>query len=129
MSQSVSSEGGQSTASRELAVTISIRTILLVGVAVAIAWALASIGDVLLLIFVSIFNIAAPWPVADAMEGRFSWSRGTCSTVLVLGIVCVVGIALLILFEPIVDGVRSFSDNLPRLVDEARHSDLGRLIN
>lgn len=35
---------------RELAVFISIRTILLVGVAVALAWALASIGHVRLII-------------------------------------------------------------------------------
>jgi hypothetical protein len=36
---------------------------------------------------------------------------------------------LLVLLQPIVDSVRAFGDNLPRLVDEARHSDLGRFIN
>ena len=39
---------------RELAVFISIRTILLVGVAVALAWALASIGHVLLIILAAV---------------------------------------------------------------------------
>jgi predicted PurR-regulated permease PerM len=129
MSRSVSPGAVQSSGSRELAVFISIRTILLVGVAVAVAWALASIGDVLLLIFVSIFSVAVLSPVADAMQRRLPWSRATCSTVLVLGIVVVVGTALLILFQPIVDGVRNFNDDLPRLVDEARHSDLGGFIN
>jgi len=52
-----------------------------------------------------------------------------CATVLVLGIVILTGVALLILLQPIVDAVRQFNDNLPRLVDEARHSDLGGFIN
>ena len=114
---------------RELAVFISIRSILLVGVAVAIAWALASIGNVLLLIFVSIFSVAVLSPVVEFMQSRLPWSRSLCSTVLVLGIVVVVGLALLILVQPIVNGVRDFNDNLPRLVEEARQSDLGSFIN
>jgi predicted PurR-regulated permease PerM len=114
---------------RELAVFISIRTILLVGVAVALAWALASIGDVLLLIFVSIFCVAVLSPVVAAMESRLPWSRSVCSTVLVLGIVALIGVALLILLGPIGDAVRSFNDHLPQLVDEARHSDLGSFVN
>ena len=37
--------------------------------------------------------------------------------------------AVLVLLQPIIDRLRAFSDNLPRLVDEARHSDVGRFIN
>ena len=44
-------------------VSISIRTILLVAGAVAIAWALASIANVLLVIFVSVFSVAVLSPV------------------------------------------------------------------
>jgi predicted PurR-regulated permease PerM len=113
----------------ELAVFISIRTILLVGVAVAIAWALSSVGHVLLLIFVSIFSVAVLSPVVDLMERRLPWSRALSSTVLVIGIVVLIGVVLLILIQPIIDSVRDFNDNLPRLVDEARHSDLGGFIN
>jgi predicted PurR-regulated permease PerM len=122
---SPATDGGR----RELAVFISIRTILLVGVAVALAWALASIGDVLLLIFVAVFSTAVLSPVADVMERRLQWSRAVCSTVLVLGIVVLVGVALLVLLQPIVDAVRDFNDNLPRLVERARQSDLGGFIN
>jgi predicted PurR-regulated permease PerM len=93
-------------------VFISIRTILLVGVAVALGWALASIGSVLLLILVSIFNIAVLATVVDLMERRLTWNRVACSTVLVLGIVLLLGVALLILLQPIVDAVRNFKDNL-----------------
>ena len=60
---------------REVEVSISIRTILIVAAIVAIAFALGSIGDVLLLLFVSVFSIAVLSPVAAAMERRLGWSR------------------------------------------------------
>jgi predicted PurR-regulated permease PerM len=113
----------------EVEVSISIRTVLVVAAVVAVAFALASIGKVLLLIFVSAFSVAVLSPVVDAMERRLPWSRALCATVLVLGI-AVVGIGVvLVLLQAIVDGVRNFSDALPALVDKARHSDLGGLIN
>jgi predicted PurR-regulated permease PerM len=114
---------------REVAVVISVRTILLVGAAVALAWALASIGQVLLLLLVSIFSVAVLTPVVDAMERRLPWGRAICSSLVVIGLAFLVAVALLILLQPVIDGVRGFSDNLPRLVSEARHSDLGRFIN
>jgi predicted PurR-regulated permease PerM len=126
---SVSSPAADGTGGRELAVFISIRTILLVGVAVAVAWALASVGHVLLLIFVSIFSVAVLSPVVDLMERKLPWSRALSSTVLVVGVVLLTAVALLILFQPIVDAVRNFNDNLPRLIDEARNSDLGGFVN
>jgi predicted PurR-regulated permease PerM len=126
-SESASAAGD--TGRREVDVFFPIRTILLVGVAVALAWALASIGDVLLLILVSVFNVAVLSPVVGAMERRLTWNRAVCSTVLVLATVIVVGGALLILLQSMIDAVRGFSDSLPRLVEEARNSDLGGLIN
>ena len=117
MSASGSSTATDGIAGRELAVFISIRTILLVGVAVALAWALSSVGDVLLLIFVSIFCVAVLSPVVNLMERKLPWSRAVISTVLVLGIVVLTGVALLILLQPIVNAVRDFNDSLPRLID------------
>jgi predicted PurR-regulated permease PerM len=114
---------------REVEVSVSIRTILVVAAVVAVAFALASIGKVLLLILVSTFSVAVLSPVVDAMERRLPWSRALCATVLVLGI-AIAGIGVvLVLLQAIVDGVRNFSDALPGLVDEARQSDLGGLIN
>ena len=79
--------GADEACRRRIEVSISIRTILLVAVAVAVvgAWALSSVGNVLLLIFVSVFNVAVLSPVVAAMERRLGWSRGRCATVLVLG--------------------------------------------
>jgi predicted PurR-regulated permease PerM len=72
---------------RELNVSLSVRTILLVAGLAAVAWALASIANVLLVIFVSLFGVAVLSPVVSAMERRLGWSRGLCATVLVLAIV------------------------------------------
>jgi predicted PurR-regulated permease PerM len=124
-----SSSGGREIARSETTVSISIRTILLVAGAVAIAWALASIANVLLVIFVSLFSVAVLSPVVTAMERRLGWSRGWCSIVLVVAIVLVLGVVALILVQAISGSVRGFSDDLPLIVDKARHSDLGSFIN
>jgi predicted PurR-regulated permease PerM len=110
-------------------VSVSVRTILLVTATAAIVWALASIANVLLVILVSVFSVAVLSPVATAMERRFGWSRGLCSTVLVLVIVLVVGVVALVLAQAIGGSVHDFSNALPEIVDKARHSDLGNLIN
>jgi predicted PurR-regulated permease PerM len=113
----------------ELEVSVSIRTILLVAGVVAVAWALASIASVLLVLFVSLFSVAVLSPVVGAMERRLRWSRRLSSAVLLLAIVIVLGAVVLVVTQAIVDAVREFSDDLPRIVDEARRSDLGSLIN
>ena len=113
----------------ELEVSVSIRTILLIAGVVAIAWALASIASVLLVIFVSFFSVAVLSPVVSAMERRLRWSRRLSSAVLLLTIVIILGAVVLVVTQAVVGSVRDFSDGLPRIVDEARQSDLGRFIN
>jgi predicted PurR-regulated permease PerM len=124
--QSVTEEGA---GRGEVEVSLSIRTILIVAAVVALAFALASIGNVLLLLFVSAFSVAVLSPVVDLMERRLPWGRSLCATVLVLGIV-VLGIGfVVVLLQALVDGVRSLGDALPGLVDKARHTGLGGLVN
>jgi predicted PurR-regulated permease PerM len=122
------SVGGPTGRSR-VDVSISVRTILLVAVAVAIAWALASIANVLLVFLVSVFSVAVLSPVVTAMERRFGWSRGLCSTIVVLAIVLGIGVVALVLAQAIGGAVRDLSNTLPEIVDKARHSDLGNVIN
>ena len=112
-----------------LEVSVSIRTILLIAGVVALAWALASIASVLLMIFVSLFSVAVLSPVVSAMERRLGWSRRLSSAVLVLAIVVILLAVVLVVTQAMVGSVREFSGDLPRIVDEARQSDLGRLIN
>ena len=123
-----SSRAGQARRT-ELEVSVSIRTILLVAGVVAVAWALASIAKVLLVLLVSLVSIAVLSPVVSAMERRLGWSRRLSSAVLLLTIVTILGAVALIVTQAIVGAVRDFSDDLPRIVDEARQSDLGSFIN
>jgi predicted PurR-regulated permease PerM len=129
MVEEESSSRARDTGRRRVDVSISIRTILLVAGAVAIAWSLASIANVLLAIFVSVFSVAVLSPVVTAMERRLGWRRGLCSTVLVVGIVIVIGAVLLVLVQAMSDAVRELSHDLPQIVDKARHSGLGNFIN
>ncbi len=124
-SSSSAGDGGRP----EVDVSISVRTILLVAAVVAIAWALVSIAEVILVIFVSTFSIAVFSPVVDAMEQRLRWSRGLCSTVLVLGIGIILSAVLLVLVQAMSGAVRGFSADLPQIVDEIRQSDVGSAIN
>jgi predicted PurR-regulated permease PerM len=89
----------------------------------------ASIANVLLLIFVSVFNVAVLSPVVKAMERRLGWSRGRCAAVLVLGVVIVIAAVVLVLTQAIAGAVRGFSHDLPQIVGTVRHSDLGAFIN
>ena len=114
---------------RDVVVSISIRTLLLAAAGVALAWALVSIGSALLIIFVSGFSVAVLSPVATAMERRLHWSRALCATVLVLGIIGVLGAVLLVFVQAISDAVRGFSDSLPQILDDVRRSELGDFVN
>jgi predicted PurR-regulated permease PerM len=122
-------EPGSDTQRPDVVVSISVRTLLVAAGIVAVAGALASIGSVLLMIFVSVLGVAVLSPVATAMERRLCWSRALCSTVLVLGIVVALAVVLLVLAQAVSDAVRGFSDDLPEIVDQVRHSDVGDFIN
>ena len=123
-----SSQAGQARRT-ELEVSVSIRTILLIAGVIAVAWALASIASVLLVIFVSFFSVAVLSPVVSAMERRLRWSRKLCAAVLVLATVIVLGAVVLVVTQAAVGAVRDFSDDLPRIVEDARDSDLGSFLN
>ena len=110
-------------------ISVSIPTILLVAVAVGIAWALASIANVLLVILVSIFGAAVLMPVVSEMERRLRWSRRLCSIVLVLAIIVVAGAVVLVVAQALGDAVRGFSNDLPQIVERARRGELGEFIN
>ncbi len=113
----------------QLEVSVSIKTILLIVGVVAIAWALSSIASVLLILFVSSFSVAVLSPVVSAMERRLRWSRRLSAVVLVLVTVIVLAAVVLVVMQAAVGAVRDFSDELPRIVDQARQSELGSFIN
>jgi predicted PurR-regulated permease PerM len=110
-------------------VSISVTTILLVAAVVGVAWALTSVANVLLVIFVSVLSVAVLLPVVNVMERRLRWSRALCSTALVLGTVLVLGALVLVLAQAVGDAMSGFSADLPRILDEVKHSDVGDFIN
>jgi predicted PurR-regulated permease PerM len=110
-------------------VSISFRTILLVAATVAVVAALVSIRSVVLLIFVSMFSVAVFSPVATWLQQRFGWSRRGASIVLVAALVVVVAAFALVVVGAMAGAVRGFSHDLPQIVERARHSGLGDLIN
>ena len=113
----------------DVVVSISVRTLLVAAGSSRSRGRSRRSGASLLVIFVSVFSVAVLSPVATAMERRLGWSRGLCATVLVLGIVIAIAAVLLVLAQAISGAVRDFSDDLPEIVDQARHSDLGNFIN
>jgi predicted PurR-regulated permease PerM len=117
------------TGRRKVETSISVQTILLVAGVFVLAWALASIAKVLLMIFVSVFSVAVLLPVVSFMERRFHWSRRLSSTMLVVGTLIVISAVLLVLVQAISGAVRGFSHDLPHIVDKVRHSDVGNFIN
>ena len=120
-----SSEGSR----REIGVSISIRTILLAAVVVAVGASIASIRSVLLVIFVSGFGVAVLSPLATGMERRLGWSRRVCSTLLVLAIMVVIAAVALVMVQAVSGAVHDFSHDLPQIVDRAKQSDLGNVLN
>ena len=129
MSAAASSSGANGRGRRSVEVSISVRTVLLVAAAVAVAWAAASISSVLLVIFVSLFNVAVLSPVVSAMERRFGWSRALAATVLVVATAIVAGAIALVLVQAAADAVHDVSHALPAFVGQAQHTSLGRLLN
>jgi predicted PurR-regulated permease PerM len=114
---------------REIGVSISIRTILFAAIVVAVGASIASIRSVLLVIFVSGFGVAVLSPLATGMERRLGWSRRVCSTLLVLAIMVVIAGVGLVMVQAASDAVHDFSHDLPHIVDRAKQSDLGNVLN
>ena len=129
MGEAESSTESKDSGRREVEVSISVRTILLVAAAVAIAWALASIASVLLTIFVSLFSVAVLLPVVSSLERRFGWSRRLSATVIVVAMLVFTVVVVLVLALAVVDSVRGLSHDLPHILDRVRHSGLGKFLN
>jgi predicted PurR-regulated permease PerM len=112
-----------------VSISISPRTILTFVGLVVLTWMLVEVGGTLLVIFVSVFLAMVLSPVVDAASERLNLGRGAASSLVVLGLALLVGLLLLVVLSPLVDAIRSFADNVPKLVSDIDHSALGRQIN
>src|SRR5262245_38079261 len=108
---------------RRVELVLPMRTILVVGAAVAIFAAFAAIGDTFLIVFVGIFlGLVFEYPVRFVMA-KTRLSRGLAATVTVLGIAVAVVVLFLVLLAPLVGGVRDFLQGLPATVEKLRDAD------
>ena len=102
---------------------IPVRTVLVIGAAVALMGAFVAIGDTFLLVFVGIFlALVFEFPVR-LVTRKTGLSRGLAATVTVLGVAITVFVLSLLLLVPIVGGVRDFLQELPTTVEQLRDSD------
>ena len=108
---------------RRVELLLPVRTILVIGAAVAVFAAFEAIGSTFLVVFVGIFlALVFEYPVRFVMA-KTKWSRGLAATVTVLGTAVLVTIFFLLLLVPLVGGVRDFLHDLPAIVDKLRASD------
>src|SRR5262245_10584954 len=108
---------------KRIELLIPVRTILIVGGAIALMVAFASIGSVFLIVFVGIFlGLVFEYPVRFVMR-KTHWSRGLAATVTVLGVALAVVVVALLILVPMVSSVRDFLHDLPNTIDQLRESD------
>jgi len=113
----------ESAGSRRVELFVPVRTLLVVGAAVAVAAAFKAIGDTFLIVFIGIFlALVFEYPVRFVMR-KTKLSRGLAATVTVLGIALAVTALFLLLLVPLVGSVRDFLQDLPTLVQQLRDSD------
>ena len=111
------------TTRRFLETAISVRTLLIAALIVFLGWAVISILDALLLVFLGIFlALVFEIPVRAFMR-RTGRGRGLSATIVVLGSAAAATVLALILLVPLASSVRDFLKDLPDLVAELRDSD------
>ena len=101
---------------------IPVRTVLVIGAAIAVMGAFVAIGDTFLLVFVGIFLALVFESPVRLVTRKTGLSRGLAATVTVLGVALIVLILALLLLVPIVGGVRDFLQQLPTTVQQLRDS-------
>ncbi len=108
---------------RRIELLIPVRTLIVVGVAIALGVAFKAIGDTFLIVFVGIFlALVFEYPVRFVME-KTRLGRGLAATVTVLGAALAVTLLGLLFLVPIVGSVRDYLQDLPTTVEGLRESD------
>jgi predicted PurR-regulated permease PerM len=108
---------------RRIELLVPVRTLLVVGLAVALAGAFRAIGDTFLIVFVGIFlALVFEYPVRFVMA-KTPLGRGLAATVTVLGTALAVTILGLLLLVPLVGSVRDYLQELPSIVEQLQSSD------
>jgi predicted PurR-regulated permease PerM len=114
---------------RALDVTITLRTMLVAALIVAVAWAFVVVRAAFLALFLALFASLVLDPVVRLAERKLRVGRGAAATIVVLGIATLAVVFIAVLLAPFVDGVRNFVDDLPSIVQRIRDSSIGSWID
>jgi predicted PurR-regulated permease PerM len=108
---------------RRIELLIPVRTLVIVGLALALWAAFQAIGSTFLIVFVGIFlALVFEYPVRWVMA-KTKLGRGLAATATVLGTALAVTALGLLLLVPLVGSVRDYLQELPQVVADLRSSD------
>ena len=107
---------------RPLQIVITFKSLLLAVALFLLTWAVVSIRDTLVVVFVGIFlGLVFEGPVR-LVERKTRLGRGMSATVTVIGALVVVTLLGLVLLKPLLEGMQSFLKDLPQTVDQLKKS-------
>jgi predicted PurR-regulated permease PerM len=114
---------------RAISVSLTVRTMLVAALFVLAFWAMISVREAVLTLFLSLFAALVLEPVVVQTERLLHRGRGASATVVVLGLVVLGVVIAFLLISPFVDAVGDFVDALPSIVQEIRNSDVGSWVD
>ncbi|MGL6279285.1 MAG: AI-2E family transporter, partial [Gaiella sp.] len=105
-------------------ITISWRTLAVIGMAGALAWAMIAARDAFLLLFIALFLALVLETPATYMQQRWGLRRGNAAMILVFGVIAVIALLAYLLVSPFVGAVQDLARDLPNIVERIRASEL-----
>jgi predicted PurR-regulated permease PerM len=108
-------------------VRLSWVTLLTIAALVAFAWAFVAVRTVLLVLFLSVFLAAVLDPPVERLAQRMG--RGRAALTVVGSTVLALGVVALLALSPISDGVKTFANDAPKIVQEVRSAPIVKQID
>lgn len=105
-------------------ITISWRTLAVIGIAGALAWAMVVARDAFLLLFIALFLALVLETPATWLQERWGMRRGNAAIVLVLGTVALLVMLGYLLVSPFVGAIQDLVRDLPGIAERIRESGL-----
>jgi predicted PurR-regulated permease PerM len=108
---------------RNVTVSVSVRGLIMIGLAIALGWALMSIAGALMVILTAVFATLVLDPPVSRLAARTGWSRGRSAMLIVSGVVVGGLLITLALVIPLLRSLRDLIHDLPNIVADIRASD------
>jgi len=109
---------------RRVELLVSARTLLVIGGALALAWAMIAAKQALFWIFIALFLAVVLDTPVSWLEQRASIKRGSAAMMVVFGVIGVIAALATLLVSPFVSAVRDLIEDLPNIVNRIRESNV-----